>query len=150
MATRLKVASSAARAIRHAGSVARSVEPEVIAKALGAEIVPRDRVRGGPIALHALRRELERRVRSTGGRPALEGARKIQKIPLNPEDWSRLEKLAGEFSRQGISATAGQVASVILHRQLEGLAVVGVRDVRIARRAAAPSDRRFGRTVFDR
>lgn len=75
---------------------------------------------GAPIGLHALRRELESRVRSTGGRPALDGATKIQKIPLKPEDWSRLEDLAARLSREGVSATAGQVASVMVHKQLRG------------------------------
>src|SRR6267143_187991 len=119
MATKLKIESRSGGAIRHSGSVTRSVGPEAIAKALGAEVVSRGNAHGAPIALHALRQELESRVRSTGGRPALEGATKIQKIPLKPEDWSRLEELAGELSRQGVSATAGQVASVIVHSQLK-------------------------------
>ena len=49
-------------------------------------------------------------------------ASKIQKIPLKPEDWSRLEELASELSRRGVSATAGQVASVMVHSQLKRLA----------------------------
>ena len=123
MATKLKITSRSAGAIRHAGTAVRSVGPEVIAKALSAdEVVFRGNVHGAPISLHALRRELESRVRSTGGRPALEGATKIQKVPLKPEDWSRLEELADRLSRQGVSATAGQVASVMVHSQLEFLA----------------------------
>ncbi len=133
MAAKLKIASRSGGAIRHSGSVARSIEPDTIAEALGAEVVSRDNVHGAPIALHALRRELESRIRSTGGRPALEGATKIQKIPLKPEDWSHLEELADKLSREGVSATAGQVASVVLHRQLERLAPSGTRD-RTARR----------------
>src|SRR5216683_2539040 len=119
MAVKLKITSRSAGTIRHVGTTARSVGPEVIAKALGAaEVVSRENVRGGPISLHALRLELESRVRSTGGRPALQGATKIQKIPLKPEDWSRLEELADQLSRQGVSATAGQVASIMVHSQL--------------------------------
>lgn len=136
MAAKLKITSRSAGAIRHAGRAARSVGPEAIAKALGAaEIVSRDNVHGAPISLHALRRELESRVRSTGGRPALEGATKIQKIPLKPEDWSRLEELADELSRQGVSATAGQVASVMVHSQLKRLAPPATRHIRTSRRA---------------
>ena len=136
MAAKLKITSRSAGAIRHAGTAAQSVGPEVIAKALGAdEIVSRENVHGSPISLHALRQELENRIRSTGGRPALEGATKIQKIPLKPEDWSRLEELADELSRQGVSATAGQVASVMVHSQLERLAPSATRQARAARRA---------------
>ncbi len=134
MTAKLKITSPSARAIRHAGPAARSVSPEAIAKELGAEIVSRDNVHGAPISLHALRRELESRVRSTGGRPALEGTTKIQKIPLKPEDWSRLEELADELSRQGVSATAGQVASVMVHSQLERLAQSATRQIRTSRR----------------
>ena len=135
MAAKLKITSRSVGAIRHVGTVAQQVRPEAIAKALGAEIVPRENVHGAPISLHALRQELESRVRSTGGRPALEGATKIQKIPLKPEDWSRLEALAGELSRQGVSATAGQVASVMVHSQLERLTPSTTRRIRTSRRA---------------
>lgn len=138
MAAKLKITSRSAGAVRHAGTTARSVTPEVIAKALGAgEMVSRENVHGSPIGLHALRRELESRVRSTGGRPALEGATKIQKIPLKPEDWSRLGELADQLSRQGISATAGQVASVMVHSQLERVAPSATRDARTSRRSWA-------------
>ena len=120
MATKLRITSRSASGIRHAGLAAGPLSPDLIAKALGADqTVSRGTVHGGPISLHALRRELESRVRSTGGRPALEGATKVQKIPLKPEDWSRLEELADQLSRQGVSATAGQVASIIVHSQLE-------------------------------
>jgi len=119
MGSKLKVTSRAASAIRHSGPAFRTVGPDAVAKALGAEALPREDVHDAPISLHALRRQLEIRVRSTGGRPSLEGATKIQKIPLKPEDWSRLEELAAQLSRQGVSATAGQVASVILRKQLE-------------------------------
>ena len=120
MASKLKITSRSAGTIRHSGATFRSIGPDVIVKALGAdEVVSRKNVHGAPISLHAVRRELETRVRSTGGRPALEGATKIQKIPLKPEDWSRLEELAEQLSREGVSATAGQVASVMVHKQLE-------------------------------
>jgi len=135
MATKLKITSRSAGAIRHAGTAVPSVGPDLIAKALGAqEVVSGENVRGAPVSLHALRRELESRVRSTGGRPALEGATKIQKIPLKPEDWSRLEELAARLSRQGVSATAGQVASVMVHSQLKLFAPSATRDARTSRR----------------
>lgn len=136
MARKLKITSRPASGIRHSGAAFRSVEPDAIAKALGADVVQREGVHGAPISLHALRRELETRVRSTGGRPALEGATKIQKIPLKPEDWSQLEELAARLSQQGVSATAGQVASVMVHKQLErlGSSPAAARRGRIPRR----------------
>jgi hypothetical protein len=135
MAGKLKVALRSGGTIRPVGILVRSIDSEVVAKALGADkVVPSERVHGGPIGLHALRRELQARVRSTGGRPALDGATKIQKIPLKPEDWSRLEALAVHLSRQGVSATAGQVASVMVHRQLDFLGSVTTRARRVLRR----------------
>src|SRR5712691_866434 len=134
MASKLKVTSRPAGAIRHSGPALRTVGPDAVAKALGAEAVPREDIHGAPISLHALRRQLESRVRSTGGRPSLEGATKIQKIPLKPEDWSRLEELAAQLSQQGVSATAGQVASVMVHSQLKRLASSATRQARISRR----------------
>ena len=134
MATKLRITSRSAGAIRHVGPVARPVRADEVARALGAEIVSRDDVHGTAVTLHALRQELESRVRSTGGRPALEGATRIQKIPLKPEDWSRLEELADELSRQGVSATAGQVASVMVHSQLERLAPATTRRIRTSPR----------------
>ena len=80
MAVKLKITSRSAGTIRHVGATARSVSPELVAKALGAaEVLSRENARAAPISLHALRRELANRVRSNGGRPALEGATKIQK-----------------------------------------------------------------------
>lgn len=135
MRSKLKVTSRPASVIRHSGPAFRTVGADAVAKALGAEAMPREDLHGAPISLHALRRQLEIRVRSTGGRPSLEGATKIQKIPLKPEDWSRLEELAAQLSQQGVSATAGQVASVMVHKQLEllGSATAGHR--RLSRRA---------------
>jgi hypothetical protein len=87
MPTNVKITSRSPGVIRHGATAARSVDPGVIAKALGVEEpVSKENVHGAPISLHALRLALESRVRSTGGRPALEGATKIQKIPLKPED----------------------------------------------------------------
>lgn len=133
MASKLKITGRSTGVIRHAGRASRSVKPAAIANALGAEVVSAQSVRGAPISLHALRQELGSRIRSTGGRPALEGATKIQKIPLKPEDWSRLEELAAGLSRQGVSATAGQVASVMVHKQLAFLGPSTVGHGRVSR-----------------
>lgn len=138
MATNVNITSRSHRVIRHAGTAVRSVGPGVMVKALGGEeAVSRENVHGSPITLHALRLALESRVRSTGGRPALEGATRIQKIPLKPDDWSRLEELATQLSRQGVSATAGQVASVMVHSQLQLIAPSPARRGRTSRRPSA-------------
>ena len=58
MASKLKVTSRRASAIRHSGPALRTVGADAVAKALGAEAVPREEVHGAPIILHALRRQL--------------------------------------------------------------------------------------------
>ena len=139
MAGKLKIASRSGGTIRPSGILTRAVDPEVVARVLGADdIIPTEGIHGGPISLHALRQELQTRVRSTGGRPALDGATKIQKIPIKPEDWSRLEALAVRLSRQGVSATAGQVASVMVRRQLDLLGLFAHQPRALRRRLRPP------------
>jgi hypothetical protein len=95
---------------------ARTIDKAEVAKAIGAEKVHEavSGLRGSPPALFGLRRELQRRLRSTGGRPSLEGASRRQKIPLSDEDWKRLEKVAAASRDDEFSPTPGQVASVLL------------------------------------
>lgn len=99
------------------------IEPDRVAAALGAEASQeRLRSRLGPLSLLAVRQELQRRLRSTGGRPALAGAPRRTKIPLSPQQWQRLEELASEFRGPNSAPSAGQVASVLLSLALESVA----------------------------
>ncbi len=56
-------------------------------------------------------------LRSTGGRPRLEGTgKKRNKVPIFTEDWEKLEELA-EYYREteGINVSSGQIASALIH-----------------------------------
>ncbi len=72
----------------------RRITPEEIETGLGAErsgIIP---FGGSPMSAYAVRQELFRRLRSTGGRPALDGADIKPKIPMRhclgyPGRWHR-------------------------------------------------------------
>jgi hypothetical protein len=55
------------------------------------------------------------------------------------EAWSRLKELAARLSRQGVSATAGQVASVMVHKQLELLGSSAAPRGRSSRRPTRPA-----------
>ena len=135
MAGKLKVTGRSAGTIRHIGPVFRSVSAEEVAKALGAqEVGSEESPRGAPISLYALRQQLASRLRSKGGRPSLDGATRIQKIPLKPEDWARLGKVSAHLSRLGVSVTAGQVASAIVHSQLERIDLPDHGETRASRR----------------
>jgi len=63
----------------------------------------------------SLREKLAAGLRSTGGRPALEGADRKQKIPMADADWATVGQLARAFQADGVHATPGQVAAQLLH-----------------------------------
>src|SRR2546425_10425472 len=98
MGSKLKVTSRPASAIRHSGPVFRTVGPDAVAKALGAEAGPREDVHGAPISLHVLRRQLEIRVRSTGGGRGPRGATQRQKIPPKAAGGARGRQLGAPRS----------------------------------------------------
>jgi hypothetical protein len=115
MTRRIRDTGARERRLRDTGSRERRVEPADLAKALGAE--PVGSVEASPMfSMEGLYRELAERLRSTGGRPALEGATRRQKIPLTDADWNELERLS-----ERLSATPGQIASVLLHQVLVNL-----------------------------
>lgn len=100
----------------------RRVDPRKLAEALGAEIVgSAPELRGSTPAMLTARAELLHRLRSTGGRPALQGATKRRQVSFRPEDWKELERIASALEeREGIKTTPGQVASALLHHALAG------------------------------
>jgi hypothetical protein len=97
------------------------VDGSTVALALEAQPteMPRLKVQG-PVALFGLRQSLAARLRSRGGRPSL-GVTRRQKIPLDDEDWDLLCKLS-QMLADGVShPTPGQVASELLHDQLDDM-----------------------------
>lgn len=112
MTKRVRDTSARERRVRSTGSRERRLEPEDLAEALGAEPVGRAEA-SSVLSMAGLHRELADRLRSTGGRPALEGATRRQKIPLTDADWSELERLS-----KRLNAAPGQIASVLLHQIL--------------------------------
>lgn len=106
------------RTIKDKGTTKRLVKPKAIAKALSAEDVKvRVDTRRGPISLFYLRQFLVQNLRSTGGRPRLEGTgKKRNKVPIFTDDWEKLEELA-EYYREteGINVSSGQIASALIH-----------------------------------
>lgn len=120
MVNRITDAGAVFKRVRDVSAPLKRVDPHKVALALGAqEIISYVGLSGGPLSLFALRQELTRRLHSTGGRPALEGTKRRQKIPLTDEAWMMLEGLAERLSQAGRRTTPGQVASVILLHALE-------------------------------
>lgn len=120
MKKQVRQTSKTSARVNSSGGLFERIDPELVAEKLGAErIAAGAELRGSAAALFGLRQELARRLVSTGGRPRLEGTERRQKIPLADEDWAVLEKLAAGLSDKELHPTAGQVASVLLHRALE-------------------------------
>jgi hypothetical protein len=121
MTKKIKIVGKQADRVHDTGKTMRRVESAKFASALGAEPCPPEVSRSiDPIALAAIGNELLKRLRSTGGRPALEDANEICKVPLSVEDVAALEKIAESVhEKTGARPSLGQVASVILRVTLD-------------------------------
>lgn len=97
----------------------RRITPNEIEKGLGAERVAKVPPGGSPMSAYALRQELFRRLRSTGGRPGLNGTDMKPKIPMRRSRWKKLEKLAKQVESDSFHPTPAQLASVILDAGIE-------------------------------
>lgn len=104
------------------GNTEPRIEPDVFAAAIGAKRIGASVHGGSPVSRIAMRQELARLLRSTGGRPGLEGSLRRQKIPLSDDEWVQLEYLSEVLGDSGIKATAGQVARVLLRLALQRVA----------------------------
>jgi hypothetical protein len=123
MAKKINVTGKPARRIELTGKPQRRIEPEEFAGALGAEPV------GGahapnldPLSFAALGSELIKRLRSSGGRPALADATEICRVPLSPEDVKTLEGMVAQVEASGrAKPSVGQLVSVIVRTHLQAL-----------------------------
>jgi hypothetical protein len=124
MTRKIRSISTPARKIVSTSEPQRRIDPAQVAKALGAEEAHKPggaRLSGSPPSLFALRQELYRRLRSTGGRRSLEGAGERHKIPLIEGDWERLQEVARASESETVRPSPAQVASLLLHRALKEL-----------------------------
>jgi hypothetical protein len=119
MAKRIVATDSGQNRIVDNGPGARHVDPAVVGEALGAEETGITLGReGSPVSSFQVRSELLNRLRSSGGRPALEGATRRVKIPVTESQWRELEELAASFTDLGFVPSAGQVASALISLSL--------------------------------
>jgi hypothetical protein len=100
----------------------RRINPENIEEGLGAEQVGLLPPSGSPISAYALRQALFRRLRSTGGRPGLDGSDTKPKIPMRRSQWSQLQRLAELVQKNDFHPTPAQLASVLLEAGIAQLA----------------------------
>ena len=74
-----------------------------------------------PLSLATLGSELIKRLRSSGGRPALADATEICRVPLSAEDVKALEGLIAQLESRGAKPSVGQLVSVIVRAHLRAL-----------------------------
>ncbi len=101
----------------------RRIDPTELADALGAKSTGLQ-VAGDldPIALAELGTQLLNRLRSSGGRPALEDATFNCRVPLSAEDVKTLETILSHIGEStGVKPSVGQLTSVIVRLQLNAL-----------------------------
>ena len=119
MASRIVVTSRASKRFELV-SKTRKIPVKAVAEALGGKVVSTTKRRNtSPVGLIALREQVSRLLKSTGGRPALENSEGRQKIPLQKGDWERLQKLAEEIAGDEKKPTPAQIASLLLHRAID-------------------------------
>lgn len=120
MAKRITVAGKPARRIEVSGKPQRRIEPEALAAALGADPVGEAHAANlDSLSLAALGSELIKRLRSSGGRPALADATEICRVPLSADDLKSLEKMTDHIAQAtGTKPSPGQVASILVRRGL--------------------------------
>lgn len=123
MAKKIKIVGKALERIEITGQALPRVDPSVFAGALGAESCGElDTKHLDLISLGGLGSELIKRLRSTGGRPSLEGATERCKVPLTLDDVAKLEEIISLVELEtGKRPALGQIASVILSIHLDSL-----------------------------
>lgn len=116
----IKLTGKTLKRVRDTSTQPKQIDSERVARALGAEPMAQSlpHPASAPM-LFAIRQELARRLLSTGGRPRLKDTTRRQKIPMQQEDWNRLEQLSSQLSDHNLKASPGQVASVIIHQALK-------------------------------
>jgi hypothetical protein len=121
MAKKSNIVGKALERIGITGPALPRIEPNAFAAALGAEACGERHAKHlDLISLGELGNELIKRLRSTGGRPSLEGATERCKVPLSPSDVAALERIVDAIeAKTGTRPALGQIASVILRAHLE-------------------------------
>lgn len=76
----------------------------------------------GPLDLLHLRAEVQRRLRSSGGRPTDPRWDIVRTVRFRTQTWKFLEELARAISREGRGVSPAQVAAILLEQALSVIA----------------------------
>ena len=114
--------------IRDIGARPERIESEAVAQALYAEVVSTTEMHGSPITMYALREAIGKRLASTGGRPALAGSTRRQKIPISDQDWDELKHIAEE-ELGSRSVSPAQVGAILIRFGIAQIRKSGVKSL---------------------
>jgi hypothetical protein len=120
MAKKINIVGARPKRITILDQPKRRIDAAEIAAGLGATPCG-ERVSGhlDPIGLAELGTQLLRRLRSSGGRPALADATEICRVPLSSDDVKALEQIMERVAAStGAKPSLGQLVSVIIHASL--------------------------------
>ena len=106
------------RKIKDESQTLRRVSAEEFQNALGLSEPSRLKAHGSPYSVAALRQRLADELGSTGGRPTRREAAVAKRIPLTASEWNMLEEITRLVRLEGLGATPGQVAGVLLHQSM--------------------------------
>lgn len=82
---------------------------------------------GSPYSIAALGRALAGQLASTGGRPSRTLATTVKKVPLTRVESNALREITELVRRQGVSATPGQIAGILLNQSMTDVLAALVR-----------------------
>jgi len=103
----------------------KKLDPARVSKALGSSrvVAVADTPSRGPLDLLQLRVEVERRLKSSGGRPTDPDWTMMRVVRFQPSRWEELEQLAATLSREGRTVSPSQLAAMLVERGLVELAL---------------------------
>lgn len=103
----------------------KKIDPARVSRALGSSrVVPvADTPSRGPLDLLQLRAEVERRLKSSGGRPTDPDWTMTRVVRFQPSRWEELEQLAATLSQEGRTVSPSQLAAMLVERGLVELAL---------------------------
>jgi hypothetical protein len=101
----------------------KQLDPARVARALGSKrVVPMSNAPSrGPLDLLHLRMEVDRRIKSSGGRPTDPEWTMTRVVRFQPTRWEELENLALTLSQDGSTVSPSQIAAMLVERGLDEL-----------------------------
>jgi hypothetical protein len=106
----------------------KKLDPARVSKALGSSrvVAVADTPSRGPLDLLQLRVEVERRLKSSGGRPTDPEWTMTRAVRFQPSRWQELEQLAATLSQEGSTVSPSQLAAMLVERGLVELALTPI------------------------